>query len=132
MTSVATFELKALTALPVIQESASQYWYGHGYKVDAQSWRPGILDRVICVLEYFYYGNAHELDMMAMTAKYLLSVSQDNLLYYYRCIDFVGDIDTNHPNYFGGKFIGNLRVDNLVRPEYQPSMVSTDIYAIVP
>jgi hypothetical protein len=132
MTSVATFELKTLAALSTIQDRASQYWCGDGYKVDAQSWRPGTLDRVICVLEYFYYCNTHELDMMAMTAKYLLSVSQDNLLHYYRCEDFVGDIDTKHPNYFGGKFIGNLKVDDLVRPEYQPSMVSTDIYAVVP
>jgi hypothetical protein len=132
MTSVATFEFKTLTTLPAIQDEASKYWCGEGYKVDAQVWRPETVDRIICILEYFYYGSTHELDMMAITAKYLLSISHDNLLYYYRCGDFVGDIDTKHPNYFGGKFIGHLKVDHLVRPEYQPSMVSTDIYAVVP
>lgn len=130
MTSVATFELKTIVDLSTLKTVVSSYWQGDGYKVDIQSWKPDTLNRTLCILEYFYSGDIHELEMMTMTAKYLLSVAQDDFLYYYRCIDFLGDLDSNHENYFGGKFMGNLNIEKLTLPEYQPSMASSEIYII--
>lgn len=128
MTSVATFELKFEIDLPNLKAGAEQYWHGQGYRVDILKWRP---NQIICVLEYFYMRDSHELNMMARTAKYLLSISQDNFLFYYRCFDFVGDLDQKRENYSGGRLMGNLQVDDLLLPAYQPSMASPDIWMII-
>jgi hypothetical protein len=130
MTSVATFELETIVVHSAVRDELSKYWHGLGYRVDMCLWWPDNPNHFLCVLEYFYYDDdiESELCMLVAAAKYLLSVAQDNTMYYYRCIDFFSDRDPSKPNYKSGEKLDVLKVDDLRKPEYRPSMSAPEIY----
>jgi hypothetical protein len=130
MSNVATFELKTHIEASIVRDRASQHWNGLGYEADVCQWWADTPNRILCVLEYFFYGDSHEAAMMVATVKYLLSISQESFIYYYRSIDFVGDLDCEGSSYFGGCLVKNITVEDLYLSQYQPSMASTDIFKV--
>lgn len=121
MSDVATFEFQASVDLYSIQQEVAKYWTGNGRNVDVYVEDPV---RTFCVLEYFY-GRVEEREMLCKVARYLLKVANDNCIYYYRCIDFVGFLDPK--NYLNLKEVDNyeliaIDVEDLFLDAYQPMM----------
>ena len=130
MTSVAAFELRTNLVASAIRNGVSKYWYGKGRQVDICSWWPDEPNHILCVLEYFYHCDSLELRMLVDTANYLTSIAENEIVYYYRCIDFISDRDPKKPTYKSGEDLEILNPNDLYKPEYCPSMSACDIYLL--
>ena len=92
--------------------------------------------RIICLLEYFI-DRFEEREMLFQVARYLLKVAEDHCIYYYRCIDFVGLLDSK--NYLNPEEIADyqpitINVGDLLLNAYQPAMstCSVEKYVVRP
>ena len=68
--------------------------------------------------------------MLVDTANYLTSIAENEIVYYYRCIDFISDRDPKKPTYKSGEDLEILHPNDLYKPEYCPSMSACDIYLL--
>ena len=73
-----------------------------------------VQNSVFCVLEYIF-GDPEEESMLRQSIDYLLSISLNYEIFYYRCSDFIGLVDPQHP-------IIEIEVDDLFREEYATSI----------
>ncbi|MBN8563738.1 MAG: hypothetical protein J0L70_24690, partial [Leptolyngbya sp. UWPOB_LEPTO1] len=66
------------------------------------------------VLEYIF-GEPEEEWMIRQCVDYLLSIALNHEIYYYRCSDFIGLVNPEHP-------VIDIEIDKLFVEEYAPSI----------
>ena len=123
MSDSATFELRTKLDEKIIQEEISKIWIqprgkGYyvdvfpGYKIDKNS-KPKAVDTLICEVSYIF-GSKDEDNSIREIIKYLLQISIDNRIYYYRCADFLGSVKDD--------WVVEITIEDLFTEKYRPSI----------
>jgi hypothetical protein len=137
MSNVATFELTTNVSPSVVELELSKCWQGLGYKVDiCFFWEDK--SRFLCVLEYFYSRDSHEITMMVKAAKYLIEISTGQRILYYRAFDGIGEFDpTNYApdaeslTWLSEYVPETISTDDLHLDRYKPSMSEIEMFIVV-
>jgi hypothetical protein len=122
MTRNATFEFTTNLNPKIVLEQISKLWLGLGYEVDIytlETFVCNIEDKItlFCTLDYIY-GASEEEEMIRKVVAYLLNISLEQKIYYYRYMEARSTDDLDERK----KTPIEITVDDLFREEYEPSL----------
>ena len=116
MTSVATFEFSTNLDIDEIQKKLSEFWCNGRtvdlVKIDSISSKKETA--YFCVLEYIMFEPEEE-PKIRLVVEYLLSISSDNKIFYYRDYDII-DFCKQHGDPI------QINVDDIFTKKYRPCM----------
>ncbi|MDB9518991.1 hypothetical protein PN466_18765 [Roseofilum reptotaenium CS-1145] len=116
MTSVATFEFATNLKINEIKKKLSEFWC-NGRRVDViprESRNKKEENIYLCVLEYILFEKEEE-PKIRLVVDYLLSISSNNQIFYYRDYDVI-DLCVQHGNPV------EIKIDDLFTKEFCPSI----------
>jgi hypothetical protein len=127
MTRNATFEFTTNLQPEIVSMRLSKLWFGVGYTVDIYT-----LDSFVCVLNDiitlcctldYIMGAPEEELMMRQVVNYLLKISIDHKIYYYRYYEANSRWDLEEKK----KPSTKITIDDLFTEEYEPSLSGNNI-----
>jgi hypothetical protein len=122
MTRNATFEFATNLQPKIVSMQLSNLWFGVGYEVDIYTLDPFVcvLNDTIalcCTLDYIMGASEEEI-MMRQVVDYLLKISIEHKIYYYRDYEANSRWDLEEKK----KPPTKITIDDLFTEEYEPSL----------
>src|SRR4030042_5536419 len=112
MSATCAFEIKSALKSKDIQSRVSAFWVRHNAREVYVS-KLTEKNHYLCILSWFFFYPEEEIDLREV-AKYLLSISTEQNIIYYRNGELVYEYNVDHPE--------PISINDLFRKELRPTM----------